>query len=443
MMGFAGQLSLGHALYVGLGAYAAAVLFMCFGIGPGSASWSRCRSRRLRRLHRLSGLPLSRRRRLFRHPDHRLRRIRPHRLRSFRPGSAPPPACSCRSRNMRTTISWQLRGHPAMFYYVILAARPCCVRALAALLLPSRVGYFWLAIREDEEAARSAGIDVPLQDDAVVISAAMTSFAGVFYAFYYNNLFPEQVFDISRSIEIILGPIVGGVGTLFGPILGAFVLTGLGETLTAAQPRSASICRAPSRCSTASACSSRHGAAGRRVAVAADAARARRRRAMSALLSVNGVSKRFRGLVAVDRVSFEVPEGGIFAVIGPNGAGKTTLFNMIAGVFGAERRNDRLRRRAHRRPAARPHLPARHRPHLPDRAAVSGAQRRGQCHRRRAAASPACRRRARARARRAAPARPLRQARPARLVADAARPQAAGSGARARDRSASCCCSTR
>jgi branched-chain amino acid transport system ATP-binding protein len=52
---------------------------------------------------------------------------------------------------------------------------------------------------------------------------------------------------------------------------------------------------------------------------------------MTTLLSVQSVSKRFRGLVAVDRVSFDVPEGVIFAVIGPNGAGKTTLFNLIAG----------------------------------------------------------------------------------------------------------------
>lgn len=54
---------------------------------------------------------------------------------------------------------------------------------------------------------------------------------------------------------------------------------------------------------------------------------------MTALLSINGISKRFRGLAAVSQVSFEVQQGDIFAVIGPNGAGKTTLFNMIAGAF--------------------------------------------------------------------------------------------------------------
>ena len=57
---------------------------------------------------------------------------------------------------------------------------------------------------------------------------------------------------------------------------------------------------------------------------------------MTALLSVSGLSKRFRGLVAVDRVSFDVPERGMFAVIGPNGAGKTTLFNTIAGALSPD-----------------------------------------------------------------------------------------------------------
>lgn len=54
------------------------------------------------------------------------------------------------------------------------------------------------------------------------------------------------------------------------------------------------------------------------------------------LLHIEAVSKRFRGLIAVDQVTFDVPEGSIFAVIGPNGAGKTTLFNVIAGVYAPD-----------------------------------------------------------------------------------------------------------
>src|SRR5260370_7718158 len=67
---------------------------------------------------------------------------------------------------------------------------------------------------------------------AIVISAALTALAGVWNAFYYNNLFPETAFAMGRSIEITLAPIIGGLGTLFGPIVGAVVLTGLGEAFT-------------------------------------------------------------------------------------------------------------------------------------------------------------------------------------------------------------------
>src|ERR1051325_2134131 len=100
------------------------------------------------------------------------------------------------------------------------------------LILKSRLGFYCLAIREDEQAARASGVDTfRYKIYAVMISAGMTSFAGMFYAFFYNNLFPEQVFNISRSIEIILAPLVGGVGTLGGPIFGAFVLEGLARSL--------------------------------------------------------------------------------------------------------------------------------------------------------------------------------------------------------------------
>jgi branched-chain amino acid transport system permease protein len=234
MMGFAGQLSLGHAIYVGLGAYVAAVLFTRYGVGP----W----------LGLLAAMPVAAAcgaiigflafrfgvtgvyfailtiafaefaRIGFDHLD-------------FVNASAGLflPVAQYAHDDL-----WRLRGSPTMFYYVILAATLAAF-VLCRLLITSRIGYFWLAIREDEEAARAAGIDTfRYKMYAVTISAAVTAFAGVFYAFFYNNLFPEQVFNISQSIQIILGPIIGGVGTLFGPILGAFVLTGLAESLNTA-----------------------------------------------------------------------------------------------------------------------------------------------------------------------------------------------------------------
>ena len=110
--------------------------------------------------------------------------------------------------------------------------------ALTARLARSRLGYQWLAVREDEAAARALGIDAfRTKMAAVLVSSAMTAVGGVFYAFYYDNLFPAQIFDVGRSIELILGPIVGGLGTVFGPVVGAFILTPLGEGLIALTAR--------------------------------------------------------------------------------------------------------------------------------------------------------------------------------------------------------------
>jgi branched-chain amino acid transport system permease protein len=233
MMGFAGQLSLGHALYVGLSSYVAAMMFTRLGVGP----W----------LGLLAAIPLAAAcGAIIGYLAFRFRvagvyfAILTIAFAEFARIGFDNWGFVNASSGLFLPVKqyahndlWQLRGSPTMFYYVILAAT-VLVFVLCHFLIPRRIGYFWLAIREDEEAARAAGIDTfRYKMYAVMVSAAVTSFAGVFYAFFYNNLFPEQVFSISRSIEIILGPIIGGIGTLFGPILGAFVLTGLAETLNA------------------------------------------------------------------------------------------------------------------------------------------------------------------------------------------------------------------
>jgi len=127
-----------------------------------------------------------------------------------------------------------LRGHPILFYYLALALAALAF-ALSAWMLRGRLGFYFRAIRDNEEAARAAGVDVfRYKMYALQISAAMTALAGVFFAFYYNNLFPEQIFHISQSIEIILAPIIGGVGTLFGPVIGAAALVALSEGINQA-----------------------------------------------------------------------------------------------------------------------------------------------------------------------------------------------------------------
>lgn len=232
MMGFCGQLSLGHALYVGLGGYVGAILWVKFGISPAIAvvpamavavvfgtaiGWLGFR-------FGIEGVYFA----LLTIAFAEVARIGFDNW-SFVGGAAgffiPVSAGGGAAIN--------LRGGPLLFYYVGLGMMVLAF-LICALLRRSKLGLSWLAVREDSEAARALGINVfHAKMAAVVISAAMTAVAGVVYAFYQNNLFPSQSFDIARSIEMILAPIIGGLGTLFGPILGAFILTPLGQTLIA------------------------------------------------------------------------------------------------------------------------------------------------------------------------------------------------------------------
>jgi branched-chain amino acid transport system permease protein len=231
MMGFAGQLSLGHAFYVGLGAYAASALYVHFGIGPWIgmfaglliSAWCGAVIGFLAFRFGVGGVYFA----ILTIAFAEFGRIGFDHFKWVGGSSGLfLPVAQFTKNDL-----WSLRGNPTMFYYVMLALTVVALVVCRALLR-SRLGFYWQAIREDELAARSLGINTfRCKMYAVVISAAMTSIAGMVFAFYYNNLFPEQVFHISRSIELILGPIIGGIGTLIGPIIGAFVLTGLSESL--------------------------------------------------------------------------------------------------------------------------------------------------------------------------------------------------------------------
>jgi branched-chain amino acid transport system permease protein len=237
MMGFAGQLSLGHALYVGLGGYVAALLWLNYGIGPwlgvfpamavaaafgAVIGWLGFR-------FSIEGVYFA----LLTIAFAEFTRIGfDHLAAAGGSGGLFLPVQSERAGQW-----WNLRGGQVLFYYLALALAGGAALLVAALVR-SRLGYHWLAVREDQDAARALGIDVfRAKMQAVLISSAMTAVGGVFYAFYNNSLFPTQVFDIGRSIELIMAPIVGGLGTVFGPVVGAFILTPLGELLTGVTER--------------------------------------------------------------------------------------------------------------------------------------------------------------------------------------------------------------
>ena len=233
MMGYVGLLSIGHALYAGLGGYTAAALFVHWGLTPwigmlagmAVASLAGGAIGALGFRFGVTGVYFA----LLTIAFAEFTRILFDHFGWV--GASSGLFLPVKSATVLDLVN--LRGPPAMFYYLMLALVVAAL-VLSRALIRGRIGYYWQAIREDQDAAEALGIDAfRCKLAAVALSAAMTAAAGAIQAFYYNNLYPGSVFAIGNSVELMSAPIVGGLGTLGGPILGALLLTVLGEVMTA------------------------------------------------------------------------------------------------------------------------------------------------------------------------------------------------------------------
>ena len=225
---------------------------------------------------------------------------------------------------------------------------------LTSLIERSRFGLSLIAIKQDEAAAEAAGIKtLAWKLKAIVLSGAMAGMAGGFYAVVLLVVTPQAVFGMLVSAQALIVTMFGGVGTQWGPVIGALALVPLSEFLHAKLGNiipgiqgvvyGVSIIAVTLLAPEGVYWKMKDILLRRRVApsdslpssVAAETQLAPRQRSgtQEAVLEVRNVSKSFGGLMAVKDVSLQVTRGEILGIIGPNGAGKTTFFNLLNGFI--------------------------------------------------------------------------------------------------------------
>ncbi len=226
--GYAGQFSLGHSLFYGIGAYASTVLYLRLGLTPWAGMFAGAA------LAGVVGVLLALG--VYRYNVHGIFfALVTLGAAEVAKGLADNwdfikgPVGILLTMQHAPGDFFFLRREP---YYFVALVMLVAMILISLLLERSPLGQYFLAVREDEEAAEASGVNTyRYKTIAIGLSAALTAFAGSFYAQFYLYISPETVFIFEPQLTMMLGTMVGGAGTAFGPVIGAMLFSGLGEAL--------------------------------------------------------------------------------------------------------------------------------------------------------------------------------------------------------------------
>jgi branched-chain amino acid transport system permease protein len=259
-------------------------------------------------------------------------------------------------------IAYMQFGDPRLYTLLALAMMVGTI-LLTRIIEKSRFGMALLAIKQNEAAAEAAGINtLAWKLRAITLSGAIAGAIGGFYAVVLLVVTPQSVFGMLVSAQALTVAMFGGVGTVWGPVIGSAILIPLAETLNAEAGSRfpgiqgvifglaiiSVILVAPEglfwklrdflrkRPTLQVAATSRTPDLQRAASALAAAKPPRPGRSQDSddvVLEVRNLSRSFGGLKAVQNVSFKLRRNEILGIIGPNGAGKTTLFNLLNGFL--------------------------------------------------------------------------------------------------------------